>query len=211
LTSSPVLAGAVNLSVPAIADPWLAGMPDGSTASLEDVAPQQSPTQVTGVCFTAGATLSFSASGICKWGPDGPDAPPDGLVAFIGSHVPGDENGMSNIVGPSMALVGVFLDASQPSFSTPPATLDFSTAASRDFLVLSPQLRQVFFIGDGLTSTNAVQSFEVPAGATRLFLGPLDGFGWHNNVGSFEVQVLDSCLPTDARRTTWAGVKGFYR
>jgi hypothetical protein len=25
----------------------------------------------------------------------------------------------------------------------------------------------------------------VPIGATRLYLGVVDGFGWYNNVGSF--------------------------
>ncbi len=56
---------------------------------------------------------------------------------------------------------------------------------------LSPFLKQVFFIGDGLTGngTGAAQQFIVPAGATRLFLGPADGTGWVNNSGAFTVQV----------------------
>jgi hypothetical protein len=49
----------------------------------------------------------------------------------------------------------------------------------------------VFFIGDGRTGsgTGAVQQFIVPAGATRLFLGTVDGFGWNTNSGAFSVQV----------------------
>ena len=35
------------------------------------------------------------------------------------------------------------------------------------------------------------QSFFIPADATRLFLGTMDGFGWFNNVGSLTVTVND--------------------
>jgi hypothetical protein len=47
----------------------------------------------------------------------------------------------------------------------------------------------VFFIGDGLTGTGIgnVQEFTIPTGATRLFLGPMDGFGWFNNSGVIDV------------------------
>jgi hypothetical protein len=85
--------------------------------------------------------------------------------------------------------MGVFLGSAQPSLTAPPAALDFSSAASRDFASLSPLLKQVFFIGDGLTSTSSVQQFIVPTGTTRLFLGTMDGFGWFNNSGSFNVTV----------------------
>jgi hypothetical protein len=34
-----------------------------------------------------------------------------------------------------------------------------------------------------------VQTFKVPAGATRLFLGPMDGYQWSNNAGSFTAAV----------------------
>jgi hypothetical protein len=36
-----------------------------------------------------------------------------------------------------------------------------------------------------------VQSLVVPAGATRLFLGTDDGFGWYNNVGAFDVSLTN--------------------
>ena len=39
------------------------------------------------------------------------------------------------------------------------------------------------------TGTGTTQTFIVPAGATRLFLGTSDGFGWFNNSGSFAVTV----------------------
>ena len=55
--------------------------------------------------------------------------------------------------------------------------------------VLSPDLKQVFFMGDGLTSGSAVQEIVAPVGATRLYLGTMDGFEWSNNTGAFEVTI----------------------
>jgi hypothetical protein len=58
-------------------------------------------------------------------------------------------------------------------------------------------LKQVFFIGNGRTSTSAIQQVIAPAGATRLYLGTMDGFEWSNNVGAFnvEVTVTPSAVP----------------
>jgi hypothetical protein len=89
------------------------------------------------------------------------------------------------------ALLGVFLDASVPGGQAP-ASLDAS--GSNDFTTLAPLLRQVFFIGDGLTGTGtgAVQRFTVPAGATRLALGSSDALGGNsNNTGQFNVTVSE--------------------
>src|SRR5947209_2171010 len=61
--------------VPGIADPYLAGMPAGSTASGYtasdaglDVAPGQSPVIVSGL-GAGGTVLAFSASGAVAYGP----------------------------------------------------------------------------------------------------------------------------------------------
>src|SRR5262249_20324106 len=45
--------------------------------------------------------------------------------------------------------------------------------------------------GDGLTGSGAgtPQQFIVPGGATRLFLGTVDGFQWSTNSGAFSVVV----------------------
>jgi hypothetical protein len=67
--------------------------------------------------------------------------------------------------------------------------LNFSSEASRDYLALYPLLQQVFFMGDGVTSALAAQTIIAPAGATRLFLGTMDGYGWANNIGAFEVTL----------------------
>ncbi|HVE49751.1 MAG TPA: hypothetical protein VNG69_09055 [Casimicrobiaceae bacterium] len=122
-----------------------------------------------------------------------PSPSPDG--GFIFTTV--SSNGMSGATWPVNSLVGVFLDNSPPNTSGAPGPLDFSsTGVGIGFATLSPALKQVFFIGDGRTGTGsgAVQTFVVPTGATRLFLGVTDGIGWFNNVGAFTATV--SPLPT---------------
>jgi hypothetical protein len=59
----------------------------------------------------------------------------------------------------------------------------------------SPRLAQLFFIGDG-RATRRLQRFEIPAGATRLYLGLADAFGFRgppgnydDNTGAFDVTV----------------------
>jgi len=179
---------AVTITVAGTSDPWLAGMPDGSTASFVDVAPAQSPVQVLGLSLIPGQTLNFSASGGVKNGPPLPLHDPDG-GSFV-SHLPGSENGISDITAPINSLLGVFLDNSQTNLTAAPGSLNFSSIGL-NFSSLAPQVKQVFFIGDGLTGTNsgAVQNFIVPTGATRLFLGTMDGYEWNNNTGSFSVTV----------------------
>lgn len=78
------------------------------------------------------------------------------------------------------ALVGVFLEDTLPG-SAPPPLRFYVTDSSQggiqtNFTTLSPLIGQVFFVGDGLTGTGAgaVQTFQVPATATRLFLGYVD-------------------------------------
>ena len=61
-----------------------------------------------------------------------------------------------------------------------------------NYLSLAPQLQQLFVIGDGKTSWGQVQQVIVPAGATRFVLATMDGFGWFNNTGKFNVQVTES-------------------
>lgn len=186
----PAGAQTTNVTVAGTSDIWLAGMPDGSMASFVDVAPFQSPVLVTGIPILPGNYITFAASGMTSnggfplFGPEGDTDP-----FSITNHWSGAENGMSDILSPIDALIGVFLGPGIPTLLPPPGSLDFSTDTDRDFASLSPELQQVFFIGDGLTSLSAVQKFYVPAGATRLFLGTMDGFDWGNNPGSFNVDA----------------------
>lgn len=180
--------------VPGTSDPWLAGMPDGSSASLGDSAPAQSPVLVPALDLSAAGYLSFRTTGAVSNGsccaPQGPDG-----GEFI-SHDTGPENGISSVTAPINALVGVFLDVTRPDNLPAPGSLDFSTIRL-DFASFAPALRQVFFIGDGLTGTGAgvAQNFVIPSGATRLYLGTMDGFEWSNNLGLFEVIATHSISP----------------
>jgi hypothetical protein len=126
----------------------------------------------------------------------GPVDPPNGNTSQIISHLTGAENGMSDITAPVNSLVGVFLGPNQPDPSAPGA-LDFTTPDSRDYDTISPLLQQVFYIGDGMISTGGQHHVTVPAGATRLFLGTMDGFEWKNDSGAFSVQIGVNGTPLD--------------
>ena len=184
--------------VPGTADPWLAGMPNGSTASILDSAPGQSPVQVL-LAFLAGDLLTFSTTGLtdhCDFGGCGLAGPDGDLIEPPTGHATGAENGIANVVAPIDSLIGVFLGPAQPNLSAAPAALDFSTPALRDFATLSPVLKQPFFIGDGRRNDfTTLQYFVVPGGATRLYLGTMDGFGWLNNVGELTVDVNATTVP----------------
>ena len=180
LLNAPVFAQTI---VPGSANPFLAGMPIGTTCCSGDSAPAQSPVLAPGT-LTPGTSLTFVVTGSVDHTGATPTLSPDGSGLFSTSS----NNGIAGANWPIDALVGVFLDASQPDLSATPSTLDFTNTS---FTTLSPQLKQAFFIGDGLTGTGTgtPQTFVVPAGATRLFLGTSDGFGWFNNVGTFSVLI----------------------
>ena len=192
-----VNAHATVITVPGTANPWLAGMPDGSTTlpvdGFFDIAPAQSPVLVSGVNISSGGVLAFgSGSGGVFNIPGNCCDPLDGGIfqgqAFI-DHAVGAENGISALRAPINSLLGVFLDDSQPSLLVAPVGLNFETIGL-DFLSLAPGLRQVFFIGDGYTSSNIQQQFVIPVGATRLFLGTMDGDGWANNIGAISITAV---------------------
>jgi len=112
------------------------------------------------------------------------------------SDATGSEHGMSNTDMPLNSIVGVFLDANQPDTedSTVPPGLDFTTQSERDYSSISPELRQTFYAGNGQTSTGAQQEIVVPAGATRMFLGTMDGWEWSNNTGGFTVTITETSI-----------------
>jgi RHS repeat-associated protein len=173
----------IRVTVPGTADPWLAGMPDGASASGGDTAPAHSPVQIFGIPFTEGQRLRFAAQGGVSADPDFPLLAPDG--GSLQTHSSGAENGIASYVAPISSLVGVFLDQAIPTST--PAPLDSEN--DPDSVEIAPALKQVFFIGDGRTSAGLQQQITVPPGATRLFLGVMDGFGWFNNPGAFTVEV----------------------
>jgi len=101
----------------------------------------------------------------------------------------GNENGIADAWIPINSLVGVFLDDTQPSSSAAPANLDFRDSDSREFTELHPQLKQIFFIGDGFNKDGKHQNFVAPKGATRLFLATMDYYEWNNNDGSRKIKI----------------------
>lgn len=173
--------------VPATSNPWLAGMTNGSMAQRGDSAPAESPVAITDMVIVGGTIYAFSASGSVNHGAPLPRFPPDGEDLI--SHYLGAENGMADLIAPFTSLVGVFLGPDQPDQSPAPAPLDFRTPAARGYLVLEPELKQPFFIGNGVTGGGTAKQVIAPAGATRLFLGVMDQYQWADNEGAFTVVV----------------------
>jgi hypothetical protein len=136
--------------------------------------------------------LTFTVTGSVDNIPFPSNLSPDG--GSLANHAA--ENGISGFTAPLNSLVGVFLSDAQPNLSPPPADFPYLPSGG----TVSPQVQQVFFIGDGLTGTGsgAVQQFVVPRGATRLFLGTWDGYEWNNNFGSFGVIVGISPTPVQS-------------
>ncbi len=212
-------ADSVTVTVPGTASIWLAEKPDGSTFwglySTPDVAPTNSPVEISLVGFSPGTFLSFIVSGATSRSPDFVDYPlvgGDGETPGTGPNAIWDshqydgyvyQTTVGAIAGPFSALVGVFIDSTQPLLTRPP-TLDFGTESSRSFLTLEPMLRQVFFIGDGLTGVGSGvrQRYLIPNGADKLYLGILD-IPNYNNVGSLQVAIYGVSEPS-AKIEVWA-------
>jgi hypothetical protein len=98
----------------------------------------------------------------------------------------------------SSGLIGVFIGSGVSSGLAPTQRND-----GLAFTSISPQLNQIFWIGDGLTGTGSgsVQQFTAPVGATRLFLGTADGVEWSNNIGVITLTVNEgtpSAVPLPA-------------
>ena len=94
-----------------------------------------------------------------------------------GSQLPGGTKisafgGLSGVelLDKQMFLVGAFLGPGAPNGSGPPT----------ETMTREPALAQIFYVGAGPVSV------DVPAGATRLFLGFADGFGFHGPAGHYD-------------------------
>jgi hypothetical protein len=128
----------------------------------------------------------FNGFGPPSFGPEGNPGNSD-LSGFAG---------ISGYLAPRQgALVGVFLSDAIPNTGPPPDRINFH-ATGIEFTSLAPGLGQVFFIGDGKTSSNVFQEFLAPLGATRLAFGIPDGFAfvgvpgaYDDNDGFYQIQV----------------------
>jgi hypothetical protein len=186
-----------DVEVSAMGDPWLAGMPAGSNASGNDYAGPpptgQSPLQIS-VPVVPGSYVEFrNVDGLARHGPTLADSGADGAIGTepYTTHREGAQNGIGDVRMPINAMVGVFLDDTQPNYSPAPTAMrDYSTAAERDKPIYNDlQKKQPFFIGDGKTPGGSYQRFLVPPGVTRLYVGIMDGYEWMNNVGKFSARV----------------------
>ena len=136
--------------------------------------------------------LRFLASGSVSYCPscgvNGPDGA--GFISAAPSY-----NGVSGITNfPGRSLIAVFVGEVEPT-NPAPAPLDFAIIGT-NYATLAPGLRQMFFIGDGLTANGMAQVIRVPTGASRLYLGFIDAYsytdtpdGYDDNSGSFSVAV----------------------
>ncbi len=198
------LAGRTDLTIPHPSLPWNTGThlirhAGPTPEEIQETLPPilgVAPGDVIRVMDPAVGGISFfNGFGAPLYGPGGNGVTGSDLTAL---------DGISGYKGPQGPLVGVFLDDSIPSSGPAPATLDFTPGGlGTDFLTLSPALRQVFYIGDGVTSGDVFQEFIAPAGATRLALGIPDGFGfvgapgaYDDNDGAYRVRVGINTLPT---------------
>jgi len=165
--------------------------------------PYASPTQMS-IPLVPGATINVTGvSGEAQNDPRGSEYNANGYV--VGSNgtqaIYSDdaangvsEHGIADVSVPIDSLVGLFLNNNVPDGTAAPASLDFSTQASQDYNSLSPKLKQPFFIGDGETSSGAVQGIVVPQGATRMFFGTMDGHEWSNNTGGYSATITQSYI-----------------
>lgn len=99
------------------------------------------------------------------------------------------------------ALVGMFLEDQLPAAAPPNLRFYVSNASlggtRTSFNTLHPKIGQVFFVGDGLTGTDAgaAQVFDVPETATHLYLGYVSSCGntvpgcYATNSGSLSVTL----------------------
>lgn len=182
-TDAIYLAGRTDIAVPPAADPWFFLLrhvnptPEEALETHPDYVPVISGLVIKAVAPATGGINYFNGLGPPFYPPDGNGLSGSDLTAI---------DGISGYKGPQGPLAGVFLDDSIPNTGPPPPTLDFTIGLGTDFSSLTPQLGQVFFIGDGFDSFAAAQSFVAPVGATRLFLGIPDGFGFVGQPGAYD-------------------------
>jgi hypothetical protein len=202
------LAGRTDVAIPPASDPWTSptGMqrhgsptPEEIQETLPPYLSVQAGDVVRALDPAIGGINFFLGFGPPFFGPEGNNADCTGGSC---SNLSGF-GGISGYLGPEGALVGLFLDDSIPNGAAP-IRLDFSTAGlGRDFLSLTPGLGQVFYIGNGVTTGGVFQQFIAPTGATRLFLGIPDGFGfdgvpgaYDDNDGAYRVRIGINEVPT---------------
>lgn len=205
--------GSMQYEPPAAGNLWLSAQPSGTVnRNFRDDAPhvwdqaggdgntKQSPLRIelSSLNVSAGSALSFEGvSGTATYVNSDTAYGADGKSSFIvalGQTYPptvptNHYNGLSNVRAPIGAIMAVFLSDDPPNSGSTPPSLDFNSPSQRDYATLSPQLKQVFFIGDGKRDNGEVQRIVVPEGATRVYMGMMDAWQWNDNLGNFKFNV----------------------
>jgi Flp pilus assembly protein TadG len=201
------------IAPPASGNLWLSGMPynttnknfrtdnselwdNSGTAGTAKQRPLEIDLEALGL--SAGDTIRLEGvTGTASWVSNGGSNDADGDDSYIvangvapASSAPtNSNNGMSNTRAPIGGVMAVFLSDSAPTSGTTPSNLDFNSNSSRDYSSISPSLKQVFFVGDGLRSSGTAQTITIPYGATRVFLGMMDAWQWNDNTGNFQTRL----------------------
>jgi RHS repeat-associated protein len=216
LSSVPEGAGDAEITVPGTANIFGAGRDVAPSPGGDFYPPGPSLPVNPGFALPPGGVISFpGTSGDTQaYGCGGPHAPADG-VSYQNTDI-ASWNGISGVYDPSRQqfLTGVFIGDNEPvgnppDPSAPPAPdrLRYSDQFPLPAGFLShtapeyaPQLNQVFFIGDGRTDNGDLQKFHIPTGATRLFLGMADAYGFGGYPGAYG----DNCghYTVNARNST---------
>jgi hypothetical protein len=198
------LAGRTDLTIPPASEPW--GGPGDHTIRHGGPTPEEIVETLPPIISVAagdviraldpavGGISFYNGLGAPYYGPSG-----NGLSGSNLSSL----GGISGYIGPQGALAGVFLTDAIPNGSAP-LTLNFNPdGLGAEFSVLNPAVGQVFYIGDGKTTTGDFQTFIAPVGATRLALGIPDGFGFNgapgaydDNDGSYSIRLGINEIPT---------------
>ena len=189
------------ISLNSTANMYMSGMPAGTSNSFGDTTSNSPSYSVTCIDVVPGTWVSItSPSGTTTILPgyvpysnaDGEATRPlhhrqnyDGTDMGIGS-----ENGIGDAIIPASTMTGMFLTDDPPTVGPTPATVDWSSASSRDQVSYATLTTKAPFpIGDGKTSGGTLQRFLVPAGATRLFLSVWDGTASNNNAGTLTATI----------------------
>jgi hypothetical protein len=198
----------VTETVSALYNPWLSGMPVGSSLSygastpgnnLTDSVTSNSSTNngpPLSMDVTPGTVITFTnVSGGTSHdpqmsntdGPDGESSPYTHMQDSPDGNHNGEENNIQTLTSPLDSLVGVFLNNNVPTANNAPSVSNNYMTQNDNTI----QVQEPFYIGDGTpySNPNITAQFVVPQGATRLFLGTMDGFQWNNNGGSYSVTI----------------------
>ena len=168
---APLQAGVVGtVAVAGTSNIWGAGLGSAPTGSILPPSISFDPGSVSSISFSSTGTVTFG-TGYAMNMADGQSA------GFTGTNIDGYAGGgISGIRfdGRQLFLVGVFLGNGPASGTSAPPKLAYDDGSALG-LLFSPELAQVFFIGDGLGAGSAQQTFIVPTGASRMFWGFADG------------------------------------